>query len=120
MSQSLGFKGLLYWAADYWSADPWSDVEYRSEGGQAWPGEGLLVYPGAPAGVAGVVPSIRLKQVRDGVEDYDLLALARAAGLPGLAKEIEAVGGRDWRGWTRDPDALEASRRRIGEALEGR
>jgi len=120
VSQSLGLKGLLYWAADYWPADPWTDVEYRTRDGQAWPGEGLLVYPGAPAGATGVVPSIRLKHVRDGVEDYDLLLLARAAGLPGLAKELEAVGGRDWRGWATDPDALEASRRRIGEALDRR
>lgn len=120
MAQGLGFTGLLYWAADFWSADPWDDVEYRSEGGGTWPGEGLLVYPGGPAGVAGVVPSIRLKLVRDGVEDFDLIALAREAGLPGLARELEAVGGRDWRGWTADPAVLEASRRRIGEALEGR
>jgi hypothetical protein len=121
VSQGLGLKGLLYWAADHWpSADPWTDVEYRSRDGQAWPGEGLLAYPGGPAGVQGVVPSIRLKHVRDGVEDHALLALARAAGVPGVAREIEAVGGRDWHGWTRDPAVLEASRRRIGEALDGR
>jgi hypothetical protein len=54
VSQSLGLKGLLYWAADHWSADPWTDVEYRTRDGQAWPGEGLLVYPGGPAGVQGV------------------------------------------------------------------
>jgi hypothetical protein len=120
VGQGLGLEGLLYWAADHWSADPWTDVEYRTRDGQAWPGEGLLVYPGGPAGVQGVAPSIRLKHVRDGVEDFDLLALARAAGLPGVEREIGLVGGSEWRGWTTDPAVLEASRRRIGEALNGR
>jgi hypothetical protein len=120
VGQGLGLEGLLYWAADHWSADPWTDIEYRTRDGQAWPGEGLLVYPGGPAGVQGVAPSIRLKYVRDGVEDFDLLALARAAGLPGVEREIGLVGGSEWRGWTTDPAVLEASRRRIGEALAGR
>jgi hypothetical protein len=118
VGQSLGFAGLHYWAADHWAAgDPWRGAFYRSADGRAWPGEGLLVYPGAPAGVQGVVPSIRLKAVRDGVEDFGLLALARARGLPGLEREIEAVAGRGWRGATGDPAVLEAARRRIGRAL---
>src|SRR4051794_1641474 len=119
-SQSLGFTGLHYWAADRWSRQPWADVAYRSADGRSWPGEGVLVYPGAPAGVAGVVPSVRLKWVRDGVEDYDLVALARARGVPGLAKELEAVAGRGWKGATTDAAVLEAPRRRLLEALETR
>jgi hypothetical protein len=40
--------------------------------------------------------------------------------LPGVEREIGLVGGSEWRGWTTDPAVLEASRRRIGEALNGR
>src|SRR3954453_12585785 len=118
-AQSLGFTGVHYWAADRWSRQPWADVTYRSADGRSWPGEGVLVYPGAPAGVAGVVPSVRLKWIRDGVEDYDLIALARARGVPGLAKELELVAGPAWKGATTAAAVLEAARRRLLEALEG-
>jgi hypothetical protein len=119
ISQSLGFTGLLYWAVDHWGSDPW-DPTYRSADGRAWPGEGILVYPGGPAGVAGVIPSMRLKWIRDGVEDYDLIAAARAAGIPDLEAEIQTVAGRDWAGATGDPAALTAARRRLCEALDAR
>jgi hypothetical protein len=119
ISQSLGFTGLLYWAVDHWGSDPW-DPAYRSADGRAWPGEGILVYPGGPVGVAGVIPSMRLKWIRDGVEDYDLIAAARAAGIPGLEAEIQTVAGRDWAGATGDPAALTTARRRLGEALDAR
>ena len=36
-------------------------------------GDGYLVYPGRQYGVKGPVPSIRIKAIRDGNEDYDLL-----------------------------------------------
>ena len=120
LAQSVGLTGMTYWAVDYWRNDPYTDVIYHNDAGGSFPGAGVLVYPGGPAGVSGVVPSIRLKRIRDGVEDYDLLALARARGLPDLDKEIAAIGGRNWSGWNQDPTALEASRRRIGDALSER
>ena len=119
-SQSLGFTGVYYWAVDHWSRNAWADVTYRSKDGQAWPGEGMLVYPGAAAGVTGVVSSMRLKWIRDGVEDYDLIALARAHGVPGLAKELDQVAGHGWAGATTDAAVLEAARRQLLEALETR
>jgi hypothetical protein len=58
-------------------------------------GDGLLVYPGRQAGrfaehslgLAGVVPSIRLKNLRRGIEDAGYLLLARAAARD----EAEAI-----------------------------
>ena len=38
-------------------------------------GDGSLFYPGE----AGPLPSLRLYRIRDGIEDYDLLCLAREA-----------------------------------------
>jgi hypothetical protein len=117
-AQTLNLTGIYYWAVDHWGKP--GDPTYHSADGQSWPGEGILVYPGAPAGVVGVLPSMRLKWIRDGVEDFDLIALARARGVPGLAKDLEAVGGRDWRGATTDAAVLEAARRRLLEGLETR
>lgn len=116
INYSLGFTGLLYWRADYWSADPWQDVS-RWRG---YPGEGMLVYPAAAVGLAGqVVPSMRLKYLRDGVDDYDYLALLKQRGQGSRALTVARRVGQDWHTWTRDPQALEAARRGLGEALGG-
>lgn len=118
INQSLGLSGLLYWRVDLWSSDPWNDVQSVTVDGLSFPGEGMLVYPGANVGVKGVVPSMRLKWLRDGVDDYDYIALLKAAGKPDLALELSRQIGPDWRSWSRDPQALERVRRQIGEELE--
>jgi hypothetical protein len=114
INYSLGFTGLLYWRADYWSADPWHDPSKW----RGYPGEGMLVYPGAAVGLPGrVVPSMRLKYLRDGVDDYDYLVLLAQRGQGSKAQAVARRVGQDWHTWTRDPEALEAARREIGEVL---
>ena len=72
ISQSLNLTGLLYWRVDKWPSDPWNNVNNAGTYSSAnYPGEGMLVYPGQQVGVKGVVASMRLKWLRDGVEDYD-------------------------------------------------
>ena len=72
ISQSLNLTGLLYWRVDKWPSDAWNNVNNAGTYSSAnYPGEGMLVYPGQPVGVKGVVASMRLKWLRDGVEDYD-------------------------------------------------
>ena len=116
INQSLGLTGLLYWRVDNWSRDPWHDL-YAYPG---YPGEGLLVYPGRQVGVPGVVASMRLKYLRDGVDDYDYLALLKPRGLGDWALGVAREVGADWTGWTRDSEALEAARRRLGERLSAK
>ncbi len=36
-------------------------------------GEGFLLYPGAKYGVYGPLPSVRLEQIRDGLEEYEMI-----------------------------------------------
>lgn len=50
-------------------------VPYRDGGVGCPTGEGFLVYPGAPLGVYGPLPSMRLMNIRDGMEEYELLGL---------------------------------------------
>ncbi len=114
INQSLGMTGILYWSADYWSADPWDDVESYAP---YFPGEGMLVYPGANVGLSGVVPSMRLKSLRDGVDDYDYIELLKQQGLGDWALSIARGIGADWHDWTRDPAALEAARLELGQRL---
>jgi hypothetical protein len=47
-------------------------VPYRSGGIGCPSGEGFLVYPGSPYGHFGPLPSMRLMEIRDGMEDYEI------------------------------------------------
>jgi len=118
ISHSLNLSGLLYWRIDKWPSDPWNNVNNAGTYSSAnYPGEGMLVYPGQPVGVKGVVASMRLKWLRDGVEDYDYLQLLKEL-KPDLAMEIARSVGPDWTNWTRDPRAIEAARQKLGEAID--
>jgi Domain of unknown function (DUF4091) len=118
ISQSLGLTGLLYWQVDRWTQDPWQDVyTYRNEDGE-FPGEGMLVYPGAPMGFSGAGPSMRLKWIRDGVEDFEYVALLKGLGCRDLAMRMSREIGADWRLWSKDGDFLEEKRRTIADKIE--
>ena len=119
ISQSLKLTGLLYWRIDKWPSDPWNDVNNAGAYSSAnYPGEGMLVYPGQPVGVKGVVASMRLKWLRDGVEDYDYLQILKGLGKEDLAMQIARSVGPDWTNWTRDPNAIEAARQKLGETID--
>ena len=119
ISQSLNLTGLLYWRVDKWGSDPWNNVNNTGTYSSAnYPGEGMLVYPGQPVGVKGVVASMRLKWLRDGVEDYDYVQILKEMGQGDLAMQISRSVGADWTTWTRDPHAVEAAREKLGEAIE--
>jgi Domain of unknown function (DUF4091) len=70
------FKGELYWdyIASFTLSDPWTSVWYVDAGGN---GDGTLLYPWNQTKVGGTtpipVPSLRLKILRDGMEDYEYL-----------------------------------------------
>ncbi|HYE06799.1 MAG TPA: glycoside hydrolase domain-containing protein [Planctomycetota bacterium] len=115
-----GCTGLLYWRVDRWNdADPWNQVNNAGDFSSAnFPGDGHLVYPGAQVGLPHVVPSMRLKWLRDGVDDYDYLALLSRDGRADAALAIARTIAPDWSGWTRDPAAARAARDRLAVDLE--
>jgi hypothetical protein len=77
----------------YNTQDVWQSV--YAFGGN---GDGTLFYPGRPETIGGQahlpIESLRLKHIRDGLEDYEYLKLARRFGLESLAKKTAKV-------WTR-------------------
>ena len=59
-------------AINFQKSDPWSSDGLWAFGGN---GDGSLLYPGTPSVIGGhthvPVSSIRLKQIRDGYEDFE-------------------------------------------------
>jgi hypothetical protein len=119
LSQSLGLTGLLYWRIDRWDGDVWKNVNNQGVFSSAnFPGEGLLVYPGGPAGLPGVVPSLRLKQLREGVQDYEYVELLKRLGRGDWALQQVRPIAQDWTHWTRSGGDLEAVRERLGAEID--
>jgi hypothetical protein len=117
ISQSLDVTGILYWRVENWSEDPWSvPADFPSDGKSNF-GDGMLVYPGEPVGVSGPVPSMRLKWIREGVEDYEYVEMLKNLGRGDFAIGVARSVGADWGNWTKDPAALAAARTQLGEEL---
>jgi hypothetical protein len=121
INQSLGLTGLLYWRVDLWTKDPWHDIQtFKNEENYDFPGEGMLVYPGTQIGIKGVAPSIRLKWLRDGVEDYEYIEILKKMGRGSWAMNVSKQVGPNWTNWTKSPQVLESARRRLGEEIDRR
>jgi len=119
INQSLGLSGLLYWRIDDWNSTPWTNVNNAGTfSSNNYPGEGVLVYPGSTVGITGVAPSMRLKWIRDGEEDYEYIALLKQAGKGSWALQIAQSVGPNWTNWSRDINALASARQQLGQELD--
>jgi hypothetical protein len=113
--------GLLYWHVNYWARNPiirdWHEPyleDWTLPCIARMTGDGVLTYP-LPDGIAS---SLRLEAVRDGSEDYDLLA---AVAVRYGNERADALAGKLIRGMTdfsRDPQELHAVRNELFDALE--
>ena len=120
--------GILYWTSNYWREvkDPWTDAAgwKRSFCNAPASGEGSLIYPGhlvkkftGQDNVDGPVNSIRLALLREGMEELELLGVLRELGGDEVADEIVESICRDIRDFSRDPNAIDAARRRVIEEI---
>jgi hypothetical protein len=97
-------------------SDPWLDV--YAHGGN---GDGTLFYPGTPERIGGSthvpIESLRLKLIREGLEDYEYLALLERFGERSWAGSRAAELARGTFRWERSPEALYAAREAMGTRL---
>ncbi|MCX6910498.1 MAG: DUF4091 domain-containing protein [Verrucomicrobia bacterium] len=117
-------RSLLYWGGmSYWSGveDPWTDpktLDRRKNGkGPLYQGEGTLVYPGRAAGYDGIAPSLRLKGLRDSIEDYEYLAILERAGLRAEAEKIVMPLAESWFKWEKDAAAYGKAREKLAALI---
>ena len=126
----LGWQTYLYRADGflYWHVNWWNDQTLMDESDTYFPswctrgcnyanGDGVLLYPGREH----ILPSIRLAQVRDGVEDYEWL---KCCAEPLCGREaVEPYARKLVRGmkdFVRDPARIRAVRSRLADFLERR
>jgi hypothetical protein len=60
---------------------------------------------------------MRLKYLRDGVEDYEYVQLLKNCGQTAFALTETKKVGSDWAHWTRDDSLLESVRMRLGDQI---
>ncbi len=80
-----GAEAYEFWGVNWLTYNPykygWHSYIFESQapGEESWKrypnGDGFIIYPGKPIGYDGLIGSIRLKQVREGAEDYEYLAM---------------------------------------------
>jgi hypothetical protein len=108
--------GLLYWSMVHWKdvKDVWTEplTCYKK-----YNGEGSLFYPGADAGFDGPVASIRLKNTREGMEDYEYMQILSDLGERAFVDEVVRGVGRSWFDWEKDPAKLYAARARLAQKI---
>ena len=118
MTHLFRADGLLFWHVNYWDG-PCIDEgdtflpEWKTASPLRMPGDGILLYPGKEH----ILPSIRLAQVRDGVEDYEWLQLAAAKAGADAADAASKTLVRSMTDFTRDPAAVRAARDRLAEII---
>jgi hypothetical protein len=61
---------------------------------------------------------MRLKWLRDGVDDFDYVELLKLRGEEAWALEVVGSIAPDWVNWTRDIDAVDAARTTLAERLQ--
>jgi len=138
--------GFLFWTTNYWNnSDPWNIVvknpkvfveEFDRHG------NGILIYPGnhdgkkAPTGspewvsMDGPVFSLRMKQIRDGLEDWEMFILASSLGAEEYTRQQVARVHRkfgelidedfdiDDPPWTLDEHELLDARRQVARKIQ--
>lgn len=108
-------EGLLYWSTTYWepanggTADPWEDMATVKNINKDLFGDGSLLYPGRNVGHYGPLPSLRLKLIRQGLQDYEYIALASKVS-PADADRIVNSQVISWAEFQGAPQPLETAK----------
>ena len=122
LNWTQGATGILYYRPDGWTAGnaigSWNNVDTTAcGGGLGRPGDGIFLYPPGPIGSTESAPGIRLKAIRDGIQDYEYAQILKSLGQSAFTNSVVQPIAMSWTNWTHDPSALEAARQQLGQQL---
>ena len=130
INRQYNITGLLYWTTTGWYNESgpwvvpamgpniWSNEDPDSYISRYYNGGGMLFYPGLDAGFDGPVTSIRLKNIREGLEDYEYFAILDKHGEGAFVKEMVDQICPEWWDFTKDPEKLLQIRESLAMKIE--
>lgn len=110
--------GFLYWHVSYYDAIGNNTYTLRNPFSKTGPGDGILIYPGQAYGQLDPIASVRLINMRDGIEDYQLLAMLEEAKGEEYTDELVKHITTSTLTYTRDDDVIYNVRSFLLRALE--
>jgi hypothetical protein len=122
LNWTQGATGILYYRSDGWTAgntiDSWNNLNTNACGlGLGRPGDGIFLYPPGPIASSEPAPGIRLKAIRDGIQDFEYAQLLKNQGQASYVDFVLKPIAASWTKWTHDPDDLENVRQKFGQQL---
>ena len=122
LNWTQGATGILYYRSDGWKAGntlaSWNNVDTTACGaGMGRPGDGIFLYPPGPIGSTEPTPGIRLKAIRDGIQDYEYAQILKNLGQSQFVTSTVTPIATSWTNWSQDPRALENARLQLGQEI---
>lgn len=121
LNWTQGATGILYWRSDGWTAGntigSWNNVNTSGCGGLVRPGDGIFLYPPGPIASSESAPGIRLKAIRDGIQDYEYAHILATLGQAAFVNSVIEPIASSWTKWSHDPAVLEDARLKLGRKL---
>jgi hypothetical protein len=122
LNWTQGATGILYYRSDGWTAGntigSWNNVDTTAcGGGLGRPGDGIFLYPPGPIASTESAPGIRLKAIRDGIQDYEYAQILKNLSKVPFVNSVLQPIAASWSNWSHDPNALEAARLQLGQLL---
>lgn len=108
-------KGMVYWGIDKWQRDVYEDPTVIIDD-KIYNGDGYLIYYGSKFGMNKPISSIRLKTIRDGIEDYEYLKILKELDYSSYLSLINKIA-TDWNNWSNNPDSLILVKKEIWERI---
>ena len=107
------FTGFLHWGGNFWGPEPLKDTQPVINEGRTYlpPGDAFITYPARMS----LYSSIRLEQMREGIEDYGLLKELDAKNRE-RAQQIAGEAVTTFVDYVRDPREFRAIQRKLLEA----
>ena len=122
LNWTQGAKGILYSRPDGWTAGnaigSWNNVNTNACG-VSRPGSEILIYPPGPIGSTESAPGIRLKSIRDGIQDYEYAQMLQNTGQGAFVTSTLLPIATSWTNWTKSEAAIERARLTLGLRIAG-
>jgi len=115
INYQYNITGLLYWSTVTTVIEPWYNPAFAHP--RHYNGGGFLFYPGSPCGIDGPVTSMRLKNLRDGMEDYEYFRILEKLTDKKTVKKIVDAVAPNWWNFSKDPDDFLAAREKIAQQI---